>query len=182
MTRSQEDLENRLRRVLNEATDKLAVGPETWDGPRPHSRRRRFPLPAVGSAVTVAGVAVAVVVAIVALSLRGPAATPSQLGPTTEDGVTDRSVERAILSQKPPPRLTAASCRAPTPSERANGNATIGGTDSAFFSCEITSDGQSARYYVQILLSKAAGGSFIAELESRHQQQILGCCVARPSR
>jgi hypothetical protein len=180
MTRSQQDLEDRLRRVLNEAADELAVGPATWDGPRPRSRRRRFPLPALGSVVTAAGVAVAVVVAVVALSLRGPAATPSQSGPTTEDGVTDRSVERAILSQKPPPRLTAASCRAPTPSERAN--ATIGGTDSAFFSCEITSDGQSARYYVQVLLSKAAAGSFIAELESRHQQQIFGCCVARPSR
>lgn len=200
MTRSQEDLEDRLRRVLDEAAEELRISPATWHGPRPRSRRRRLPRLRVSSVIALASVAVAVLVAVVALaSLHGPTAGPRhqagappktgtqgsptsrtsstpQTGSTTEARITAGSVERAILRQKNPPRPTAASCRAPTPSERAT--ATIGGADSVFFSCKITLDGQSARFYVQVL----SNGSFIAERERRGQEQIFGCCVARPSR
>jgi hypothetical protein len=47
-----------------------------------------------------------------------------------------------------------------------------------FFSCNITLAGKPARFYVQVILST---GSFIAEREHHHQDQIFGCCVARPS-
>ncbi len=163
MTGSQEDLEDRLRRVLDQAAAELRISPATWYGPRPGSRRRRLPLPGVSSILALAGVAVAVavLVAVAALaSLHGPPAGPqhqagappsntgtkdsrtsptsstSQPRSTTNAGVTAGSVERAILRQKNPPGLTAASCRAPAASERAR--ATIGGADSVCFSCKIT--------------------------------------------
>jgi hypothetical protein len=198
MTRSQEDLEDRVRRVLNQAAKELPISPATWHGPRPGAPPRRLPRPGVSNVTALAGIAVAVLVAVVAVSsLHGPASglrhrpgaphsqqtthsspttTTSQPTSTTQAGATAGSVERAILRQKNAPRPTAASCRAPTESERTN--ATIGGADSAFFSCRITLDGQSARFYVQVL----SNGSFIAERERRTQQQIFGCCVARTSR
>jgi hypothetical protein len=199
MTRSQEDLEDRVRRVLDQAAKEIPISPATWHGPRPGAPPRRLPRLGVSNVTALAGIAVAVVVAIVAVSsLHGPAgglrhhpgATPSQQTTqnspttptsqrrsTTQAGATAGGVERAILRQKNDPRPTAASCRAPTDTERAN--ATIGGADSSFFSCRITLDGKSARFYVQVILSN---GSFIAERERRTQQQIFGCCVARTSR
>lgn len=191
MTRSQEDLEDRLRRVLDEAARELPVGPAIWDGPRPGSDRRRLPRPGASVVVALAGAAVAVLVAVVALtSLHGPTAGPRhhagarssqtpahQIRSTTGSGVSAGSVERALLRQKNPPRPTAASCRTPTARERAA--APIGGQDSVFFSCRMTLGGHSARYYVQVILST---GSFIAAQESQDGRQIFGCCVARPSR
>jgi hypothetical protein len=198
MTRSQEDLEDRVRRALDQAAKELPVSPATWHGPRPGPPPRRLPRPGVSNVTALAGIAVAVLVAVVAVSsLHGPAGglrhppgappsqqttqsspttTTSQPTSTTQAGATAGSVERAILRQKIAPRPTAASCRAPTNNERAN--ATIGGADSVFFSCRITLDGQSARFYVQVL----SHGSFIAERERRTQEQIFGCCVARTPR
>jgi hypothetical protein len=143
-------------------------------------RRERPPRSKVGIVIALAGGAVTVLAAVVALaSLLGsgsPTSHSSPPGSTTKAGVTAGNVEQAILRQRIPPRPTAASCRVPTPGERAA--ATIGGADSVFFSCQITLEGQSARYYVQVL----SNGSFIAERERRGQEQIFGCCVARPAR
>lgn len=182
MTGSHEDLEDRLRRVLAEAAGELRVGPAIWHGPRPGPRRRSRPRPGVSSVVALAGVAVAVLVAVVALtSLHGPTAGTRQHAgappSTAKSEVSAGSVERAILHQTNPPRPTAASCRTPTARERAA--APIGGQDSVFFSCNITLGGEPARFYVQVVLST---GSFIAAQEPRGRRQIFGCCVARRSR
>jgi hypothetical protein len=180
MTRSPEDLEDRLRRVLTQAAEELHVSPATWHEPPPGSRRRRFPRPTVANGVVVAGLAIAALVAVVALvSLHGPGKSMTSTTPrpasTVKAGVTASSVAQALLRQKGPPHLTAASCRAPTAGERAS--AQIGGADSVFFSCGVTVDGQAARFYVQVL----SDGSFIAAREPRDQQQIFGCCVAHTS-
>lgn len=197
MTRSTEELEERLRRVLDAAAGDLHVGPATWDGPRspPRGRLRR---PGVGGAIALAGAALAILVAVVALASlhdrtagvrhrtgapasrtgtrRLPSSSTPRAGSTTTSGVTAASVERALLRQRSSPRPTAVSCRTPTGAERAA--ATIGGASSTFFSCSITRGGQAARFYVQVLTN----GSFIAEQEDHRQTQMFGCCVPRPSR
>lgn len=188
MTSAHQDLEDRLRRVLTEAAEDVDNGPADWPGPRPSSRRRRLSLPAAGSVVALAGAVIAVLVVAIALtagsrrhpgpSSSSPAGSPtsstSQSLSTAKATATPGSVERAILGQRTSPRATAALCRAPTASEQAQ--ASIGGAKSVFFSCSITLDGKPARFYVQVIL---ATGSFIAEKEHHHQDQIFGCCVAR---
>lgn len=190
MTSPPQDLEDRLRRVLAEAAEDVDDGLADWPGPRPSSRRRRLSLPAASSVVALAGAVIAILVVAVALTAGSrrhpgapssttagaPTSATSQSQSTTEAGVAPGSVAHAILGQHSVPRPTAASCRAPTASEQAQ--ASIGGAQSVFFSCSITLTGRKpARFYVQVILST---GSFIAEQEHYHQDQIFGCCVARP--
>lgn len=137
---------------------------------------RRLPSPGLRGIIALLTVMGTVLVAVVALANLPPSSSTSKRESTTQAAVTAGSVEQALLRQKPPPRLEAASCRAPTTIERTR--ATIGGADSRFFSCMITVEGQAARFYVQVL----SNGSLIAEDERRTQEQIFGCCVARPSR
>jgi hypothetical protein len=189
MTSADQDLADRLRRVLAAAAEDVDDGPADWPGPRPSSRRRRLSLPAASSVVALAGAVIAVLVVAIALtagsrrqtgaSSSSTAASPTSSTPQSqspaEARVTPGGVERAILGQQSTPRPTAASCRAPTASEQAQ--ASIGGAKSVFFSCSITRAGKPARFYVQVIRST---GSFIAEQDHQHQDQIFGCCVARP--
>jgi hypothetical protein len=196
MTSADQDLADRLRRVLAAAAEDVDDGPADWPGPRPSSRRRRLSLPAASSVVALAGAVIAVLVVaiavlVVAIALTAgsrrqtgasssstaasPTSSTSQSQSPAEARVTPGGVERAILGQQSTPRPTAASCRAPTASEQAQ--ASIGGAKSVFFSCSITRAGKPARFYVQVIRST---GSFIAEQDHQHQDQIFGCCVARP--
>jgi hypothetical protein len=189
MTSADQDLADRLRRVLAAAAEDVDDGPADWPGPRPSSRRRRLSLPAASSVVALAGAVIAVLVVAIALTAgsrrqtgasssstaASPTSSTSQSQSPAEARVTPGGVERAILGQQSTPRPTAASCRAPTASEQAQ--ASIGGAKSVFFSCSITRAGKPARFYVQVIRST---GSFIAEQDHQHQDQIFGCCVARP--
>lgn len=191
MTNPHGDLEDRLRRVLARAAEDVDDGPRVWAGPRRSSRRRPRLLPAAGSVVALGSVAIAILVVALALSAgsghqtstssSSPAssstASSSQSSSVQAVRVTPAGVERALLGMPSSPRPTAASCRAPTAGETAQ--ASISGVGSVFFSCRITRGGQRARFYVQVILST---GSFIAEQEHDHQDQIFGCCVARTSR
>ena len=90
--------------------------------------------------------------------------------------VTPSQVRHAILQKTSRPRPTAATCRPSTASARAR--ASLRGAQSVFFSCTVTLDGQTARYYVQVL----ANGSFIAQREIHGTAKaIYGCCVTRRS-
>jgi hypothetical protein len=165
--------------LFPEIRDQLqaAIRRQATAAPPTMSRKRRwFPRPVVNGVIALVTVGVALVVVIVALTILHRSPSGLRPGATSDGGVTAASVERAILSQKTLPRPTAASCRAPTTSEQSK--ATIGGADSVFFSCRITLETQPAEFVVQVLLN----GSFIAEREDRHQQQIFGCCVAHSSR
>lgn len=83
MTQPSEDLEDRLRRVLDQAARQLQVPPVVWQAPSPAGSRRRLRRPAFGDLVPVLGVAVAVVVAVLAVALIGhghtkPAVEPNE--------------------------------------------------------------------------------------------------------
>lgn len=189
MTSADQDLEDRLRRVLAEAAQDVDNGPADWPGPRPRSRLRRFSLLRAGSVVGLASAGIAILVVAIALTTGSrrqtgasssstagsPTSSSSQPQSPTQASATPGGVKRAILGQRTSPRATAASCRAPTASEQAQ--ASIGGAKSVFFSCSITLGGKPARFYVQVIPST---GSFIAEREHHHQDQIFGCCVAPP--
>jgi hypothetical protein len=83
MTQPSEDLEDRLRRVLDQAARQLQVPPIGWQAPSPAASRRRLPRAAFGDLVPVFGVAIAVLVAALAVALIGhrhsrPAAQPNE--------------------------------------------------------------------------------------------------------
>jgi hypothetical protein len=82
MTQSPEDLEARLRRVLDQAARQLQVPPVAWQAPSPAVSRRRLPRPGLGDIVPVLGVVVAVLIVVLAAALMGhqhanPAAQPN---------------------------------------------------------------------------------------------------------
>ncbi len=92
----------------------------------------------------------------------------------TINGIRAASVEYAILQNSPPPRPTAASCRAPTAAEQSK--SPVGGTGSTLFSCSITVVPARVQFYVEVL----PNGCFVAERQ-RPGRAIYGCGVHKGS-
>ena len=88
MTESQEEFEDRLRRVLDHAARQLPVRAAEWDGPSPATRQRA--MPRLGSIATLLAAATAIAVAVLALVvLKHGSASPqsaSQLGASPHHG------------------------------------------------------------------------------------------------
>jgi hypothetical protein len=78
MTGSPEDLEDRLRRVLDQAARQLQVPPAVWHGPSPAPGRRRLRRPDLGGVVVLVSVLVVGLIAVFALTdLRSRQAAPA---------------------------------------------------------------------------------------------------------
>jgi hypothetical protein len=103
MTQSSEDLEERLRRVLNQAARQLQVPPVGWQAPSPTGSRRQLRRPALGELVPALGVAIAVLVAVLAVALIGHRHTKLAVTPN-----------ESLLS--PPPAVAVAPRLSPTDS------------------------------------------------------------------
>ncbi len=94
----------------------------------------------------------------------------SSTKPTDVDGVSARSVVRALVSVEPP-RPTGVSCRTAT---SAQSTAFFGPKAGPVFSCELTITRERASYVVQVLHD----GCFVAE-RRRPGRAVYGCGVAR---
>jgi hypothetical protein len=101
-----------------------------------------------------------------------PAGRTGGGGPSRVDGVSVRSVERALQAQAGPPRPTKVTCRASSPAERRA--APFGHTRLPLFTCELTVTGDRAAYVVQVLHN----GCFVAE-RRRPGRAVYGCGVKR---
>lgn len=71
MTQSPEDLEDRLRRVLDQAARQLQVPPVAWQAPAPAGPRRRLRRHHLGGIVALLGAVIAVLIAVLAVALIG---------------------------------------------------------------------------------------------------------------
>jgi hypothetical protein len=93
-------------------------------------------------------------------------------GPSVVGGVSVRSVDRALLALRNPPRPTTVSCQASSSAERRV--APFGRTRLPLFTCELTLTGERASYVVQVL----HGGCFVAE-RRRPGRAVYGCGADR---
>lgn len=71
MTQSPENLEDRLRRVLDQAARKLEVPRAAWQGPSPTRPRRRLPRSGFGGIVALVSAVITVLIAVLAVALIG---------------------------------------------------------------------------------------------------------------
>lgn len=104
MTGSQQEFEDRIRRVLGQAARELPVRPVAWRAPSPTRRRIRHP--SAGSVVAIASVLVVVIIAAGALVMLGrqhhhQGASPSTQGPLPGAGPLPPAPPAAFEPQLP---------------------------------------------------------------------------------